>query len=118
MTTSGTTAIVTALLAVNVGPGDEVIVPAVSWSTTYFPVTQTGLKLRFVDVEASTLNIDPDLACAAITPRTRAILAVNLLGNPARLDRLRAICDRHDLLLIEDNCESMGASLDGRAAGA
>ncbi|MGR3558167.1 MULTISPECIES: DegT/DnrJ/EryC1/StrS family aminotransferase [unclassified Paracoccus (in: a-proteobacteria)] len=98
--------------------GDEVIVPAVSWSTSYFPVTQTGLKLRFVDVEASTLNIDPDLACAAITPRTRAILAVNLLGNPARLDRLRAICDRHDLLLIEDNCESMGASLDGRAAGA
>ena len=97
--------------------GDEVIVPAVSWSTTYFPVTQTGLRLRFVDVDPTTLNIDPDLAEAAVTPRTRAILAVNLLGNPARLDRLRAICDRHDLLLIEDNCESMGASLDGRAAG-
>lgn len=97
--------------------GDEVIVPAVSWSTTYFPVTQTGLRLRFVDVDPATLNIDPDLVQAAITPRTRAILAVNLLGNPAALTRLRAIADAAGLVLIEDNCESMGARLDGRMAG-
>lgn len=97
--------------------GDEVIVPAVSWSTTYFPITQTGLRLRFVDVAAGTLNIDPDLAEAAITSRTRAIVAVNLLGNPAALNRLRAICAAHQLILIEDNCESMGATLDGRTAG-
>ncbi|WP_112874522.1 DegT/DnrJ/EryC1/StrS family aminotransferase [Paracoccus endophyticus] len=97
--------------------GDEVIVPAVSWSTTYFPVTQTGLRLRFVDIDADTLNIDPALVEAAITPRTRAVLAVNLLGNPAALTRLRAICDRHGLILAEDSCESMGAMLDGRQAG-
>ena len=98
-------------------PGDEVIVPAVSWSTTYFPVTQTGLRLRFVDIEAATLNIDPDLVEAAITPRSRAILAVNLLGNPAALDRLRQIADGAGLILIEDNCESLGARLQGRMAG-
>ena len=97
--------------------GDEVIVPAVSWSTTYFPVTQTGLRLRFVDIEAATLNIDPDLVEAAITPRSRAILAVNLLGNPAALDRLRQIADGAGLILIEDNCESLGARLQGRMAG-
>lgn len=98
-------------------PGDEVIVPAVSWSTTFFPVSQIGLRLRFVDVDPATLNIDPDLAAAAITPRTRAILAVNLLGNPAQLTRLRAICDDAGILLIEDSCEAMGARLAGRAAG-
>ncbi|MDO5631719.1 MAG: DegT/DnrJ/EryC1/StrS family aminotransferase [Paracoccus sp. (in: a-proteobacteria)] len=97
--------------------GDEVIVPAVSWSTTYFPVSQMGLRLRFVDVQPDTLNIDADQVAAAITPRTRAVLAVNLLGNPAALTRLRAICDDAGLVLIEDNCESMGARLDGRAAG-
>lgn len=97
--------------------GDEVIVPAVSWSTTYFPVSQTGLKLRFVDIRAESLNIDPDLVEAAITPRTRAILAVNLLGNPAELERLGKIADRRGLTLIEDNCESMGAELSGRQAG-
>ncbi|MDO5611739.1 MAG: DegT/DnrJ/EryC1/StrS family aminotransferase [Paracoccus sp. (in: a-proteobacteria)] len=99
-------------------PGDEVIVPAVSWSTTYFPVSQMGLRLRFVDVRPDTLNIDPDQVAAAITPRTRAVLAVNLLGNPAELTRLRDICDAAGILLIEDNCESMGARMDGRAAGA
>ncbi|MDO5622180.1 MAG: DegT/DnrJ/EryC1/StrS family aminotransferase [Paracoccus sp. (in: a-proteobacteria)] len=97
--------------------GDEVIVPAVSWSTTYFPVSQMGLRLRFVDIDPATLNIDPALAEAAITPRTRAILAVNLLGNPAELIRLREICDRHGILLLEDNCESMGATLAGRQTG-
>ena len=97
--------------------GDEVIVPAVSWSTTFFPVAQLGLRLRFVDIDPATLNIDPALAAAAITDRTRAILAVNLLGNPAALDRLRGLCDRAGIALIEDNCESMGARLAGRPAG-
>ncbi|MDO5706662.1 MAG: DegT/DnrJ/EryC1/StrS family aminotransferase [Paracoccus sp. (in: a-proteobacteria)] len=97
--------------------GDEVIVPAVSWSTTYFPVSQMGLRLRFVDVLGDTLNIDADQVAAAITPRTRAVLAVNLLGNPADLTRLQATCDDAGIPLIEDNCESMGARLDGREAG-
>ena len=97
--------------------GDEVIVPAVSWSTTYFPVSQAGLKLRFVDIDPATLNIDLDKLEAAITPRTRAVFAVNLLGNPVDAVRLREICDRNGIVLTEDNCESMGATLGGRQAG-
>lgn len=98
-------------------PGDEVIVPAVSWSTTYFPVQQYGMSLRFVDVDPHTLNLDLDRLESAITPRSRAVFAVNLLGNPVDFERLRALCDRRHMLLIEDNCESMGARLNGRFAG-
>lgn len=98
--------------------GDEVIVPAVSWSTTYYPVHQLGMDLRFVDIDPNTLNIDVERVTAAITPRTKAILAVNLLGNPCELAKLKAICDAHGLILLEDNCESMGATLEGRQAGA
>jgi CDP-6-deoxy-D-xylo-4-hexulose-3-dehydrase len=97
--------------------GDEVIVPAVSWGTTYYPVTQLGLKLRFVDIDAETLNIDPALVEKAITPKTRAILAVNLLGNPCDFRVLKKICKRHKLLLIEDNCESMGALFGKKSTG-
>ena len=98
-------------------PGDEVIVPAVSWSTTYFPVTQYGLKLVFVDIDMETLNIDPEKVRAAITPSTKAILAVNLLGNSCDWHSLKKIAAEHDLLLLEDNCESLGATYEGRALG-
>ena len=97
--------------------GDEVIVPTVSWSTTYYPVNQVGLTLKFVDINLQTLNIDVDLVKQAIGPKTKAILAVNLLGNPAELNRLRKLCEEHELVLIEDNCESLGAELDGEKAG-
>ena len=97
--------------------GDQVIVPAVSWGTTFFPVHQYGLELRFVDVDSDSFNIDPDNVEAAITPRTRAVFATNLLGVPCDFDRLRAICDTHDLVLIEDSCEALGARLGGRAVG-
>ncbi|MBG0717944.1 DegT/DnrJ/EryC1/StrS family aminotransferase [Microbacterium sp. 2C] len=102
---------------VDLNPGDEVIVPAVSWATTYYPVHQLGLRLRFVDVDRDTLNIDTALVAEAITERTKAILAVNLLGNPADLPALRALAEAHGLVLIEDNCESLGATLDGRHTG-
>lgn len=98
-------------------PGDQVIVPAVSWSTTYFPLHQLGLEMRFLDIDRRTLNLDPDLLEAAITPRTRAVFAVSLLGNPCDFGRLQEICRRRGLLLIEDNCESMGATFQGRQAG-
>jgi CDP-6-deoxy-D-xylo-4-hexulose-3-dehydrase len=98
-------------------PGDEVIVPAVSWSTTYSPLHQYGLRMRFVDVDPATLNADPGAVEAAVGERTRAIFAVNLLGNPNNFDRLRTIARRHRLVLIEDNCESMGARFGGRYAG-
>lgn len=98
-------------------PGDEVIVPAVSWSTTYYPLHQYGLKLKFVDIDLKTLNIDVEQVSGAIGPRTRAILAVNLLGNPCDFHALQTICDERKLLLLEDNCESMGATLGGRQCG-
>lgn len=97
--------------------GDEIIVPAVSWSTTYSPLQQYGLKLRFVDINESTLNIDCDLVEQAITNKTKAVLAVNLLGNPCNHKRLLQICKKHGIFLIEDNCESLGASIDNKFAG-
>lgn len=97
--------------------GDEVIVPAISWATTFHPLQQYGLKLRFVDVELETLNMDVSRLEAALTPRTRMLVAVSILGNPAALDVMRAFCDRHGLILFEDNCESMGASLNGKLCG-
>ena len=97
--------------------GDEVIVPAISWATTYHPLQQYGLKLKFVDVELDTLNVDPRQLAEAIGPRTRMIMAVSILGNPAALDVMRRLCDRHGLYLFEDNCESMDAELANRKAG-
>jgi CDP-4-dehydro-6-deoxyglucose reductase, E1 len=97
--------------------GDEVIVPAISWATTYHPLQQYGLKLKFVDVELDTLNMDVSQLEAALTPRTRMVVAVNILGNPAALDKIRAFCNVHDLVFFEDNCESLGASLNGRLCG-
>ncbi len=97
--------------------GDEVVVPTVSWSTTYYPVNQVGLVLKFVDINLRSLNIDLSLVKAAIGPKTKAILAVNLLGNPAELQALREIALLHNLILLEDNCESLGAEIDGEKAG-
>jgi CDP-6-deoxy-D-xylo-4-hexulose-3-dehydrase len=97
--------------------GDEVIVPAISWATTFHPLQQYGLKLRFVDVELDTLNIDVSQLETALTSRTRMVVAVSILGNPAALDEIRAFCDANGLILFEDNCESMGASINGRPTG-
>jgi len=97
--------------------GDEVIVPAISWSTTYHPLHQYGLKLRFVDVDRDTINMDVSQLEAALTPKTRAIVAVSILGNPAELDVMRRFADAHDLYFIEDNCESLDAELAGRKTG-
>ncbi|MES2142195.1 MAG: DegT/DnrJ/EryC1/StrS family aminotransferase [Pseudomonadota bacterium] len=98
-------------------PGDEVIVPAISWATTYYPLHQYGLKLKFIDVDLHTLNMDADLLEAALTPKTKMVIAVNILGNPCELTRIKAFCEKHHLILFEDNCESMGAQLDGQYCG-
>lgn len=97
--------------------GDEVIVPAVSWSTTYFPLQQFGLKVKFVDIDRDTLNIDLDQLRAAVTQNTKAILLVNLLGNPNDFDAIHEIVSDSDILLLEDNCESLGANFNGKQAG-
>lgn len=97
--------------------GDEVIVPAVSWSTTYFPLQQYGLKLKFVDIDLDTLNYDLDALEAAITPKTKMIMVVNLLGNPNDFDAIEKMIHDKDIFLLEDNCESMGAIYKGRQTG-
>lgn len=97
--------------------GDEVIVPAVSWSTTYYPLYQYGLKLKFVDVDLQTLNFDLDQLEKAVSVKTKMILAVNLLGNPNDFDRIKNIIGNKDIILMEDNCESMGAEYKGKQTG-
>ncbi|MDE6874898.1 MAG: DegT/DnrJ/EryC1/StrS family aminotransferase [Lachnospiraceae bacterium] len=97
--------------------GDEVIVPAVSWSTTYFPLYQMGLKLRFVDIDKDTLNIDADKFAEAVTGQTRLVCLVNLLGNPNEFEKIAKVCDKKNILIMEDNCESLGAEYHGKKAG-
>ncbi|MBL6933619.1 MAG: DegT/DnrJ/EryC1/StrS family aminotransferase [Rhodospirillales bacterium] len=97
--------------------GDEVIVPAISWATTYHPLQQYGLKMRIVDVALDTLNVDVEQLEAALTPKTKMIVAVSILGNPAALDTMRSFADKHGLYFMEDNCESLDAELNGKKAG-
>ena len=123
MTSSGSTAnllMIAALFFKKDNPlqrGDEIIVPSVSWSTTYFPLQQYGLKVKFVDIDLQTLNIDLDKLEDAITDKTRAILAVNLLGNPNDFIKIKAMIADKDIILLEDNCESMGATFANQQAG-
>jgi len=97
--------------------GDEVLVPAVSWSTTYSPLHQYGLTLKFIDVNIDTLNIDISEMERAISPNTKAVFAVNILGNPNDYDRISLLCEKYGLLLIEDNCEALGAIYNGKHTG-
>ena len=97
--------------------GDEIIVPAISWSTTYYPLQQYGFRLKFVDVDKYSLNIDISMLESALSEKTKMVVAVSILGNPCQLDVLRRFCDSKGLYLFEDNCESMGASLDGKWTG-
>ncbi len=97
--------------------GDEVIVPAVSWSTTYFPLQQYGLKVKFVDINKYTLNYDLEQLSKAITDKTKAVILVNLLGNPNDFDAIKDIIDGKELILLEDNCESMGAKFSDKSTG-
>lgn len=97
--------------------GDEILVPAVSWSTTYFPLEQMGLKMRLVDIDPETLNMDLSKIDDAVTEQTKAVFAVNLLGNPNDFNRMLAFCHEHGFLLMEDNCESMGAEFEKKKAG-
>jgi CDP-6-deoxy-D-xylo-4-hexulose-3-dehydrase len=101
----------------NLKPGDEAIVPAVSWPTTYYPLYQYGLKLKFVDIDLNTLNYDLAKLQEAISDNTRMIVAVNLLGNPNDFIEIQKIIHDKNIILFEDNCESLGAELNGKQAG-
>lgn len=99
--------------------GNKIIVPAVGWSTSYFPFIQYGIDLVFVDVDKQTWNIDVEQVrkAAEYDPDITAVLAINLLGNPCDFTSLRGVCDDLALLLFEDNCESLGASYSGDYCG-
>ena len=97
--------------------GDEIIVPAVSWSTTFFPLQQYGLKLKFVDIDLNTLNYNLDDLESAVSSKTKAIMVVNLLGNSNDFNKINSIIENKDIVVIEDNCESMGAKFDNKFCG-
>lgn len=98
-------------------PGDEVIVPSLSWSTTIWPLIQNNLVPVFVDIDLQTLNIDPVEIEKAITKKTKAIMIVPVYGNACEMDQILKICRKYKLQLIEDTCESLGAKYKDRYLG-
>lgn len=116
-TANGTVAIHLLAATLNLGPGDEVIMPSLTYVATANAIRYTGATPVFVDSEYETWNIDPTTVVAAITPRTKAIMAVHLYGHPAQMDELRAIADAHGLWLFEDAAEAHGALYKGRRVG-
>lgn len=111
---NGTDALQIALMALGVGPGDEVITPGFSYIATAEAALVLGAKVVYVDIDAVSFNLDPALLEAAITPRTRAIIPVSLYGQPADFDLINAIADRHGLPVIEDAAQSFGGLYKGR----
>lgn len=114
---NGTAALHLALLALGVGPGDEIIVPTLTFVATANAVVYCGARPVFVDSEPATWNIDPGLVERAITPRTKAIVAVHLYGHPAEMDSLHEVAQRRGLFLVEDAAEAHGATYNGSRVG-
>lgn len=114
---SGTAALHTAYAAAGLGPGDEIITPPLTFVATQATAALLGATVVFADVRPDTGCLDVAAAAAAITPRTRAITAVDYAGHPADMDALRALCDEHGLLLIEDAAHSIGTVYRGRPVG-
>lgn len=114
---SGTSGLHLALLSLGIGPGDEVITTPFSFIASSNCILYVGATPVFVDICPKTLNMDPDRVERAITPRTKAILAVETFGNPAHMDAYEQIAKRHEIPLIEDCCEALGSRLNGRPAG-
>ncbi|MFQ5506595.1 MAG: DegT/DnrJ/EryC1/StrS family aminotransferase, partial [Planctomycetota bacterium] len=98
-------------------PGDEVLVPAVGWSTTVYPIAQVGCVPVLVDVDLRTLNVNAEILEAAISERTRAIVVVHALGNPCPMDEIMDLAEKHGLFVLEDCCEAHGAEMNGRRVG-
>ena len=124
MVNSGSSANLLALSALSspnfnnrIKPGDEVICPAVTWPTSVYPILNVGAKPVLVDVDLNTLNVSPETIEGAITPRTKAIMAVHLMGNPCQTDRIKQIADKREINLIEDCCEAHGAKIGNESVG-
>ena len=114
---SGTAALHCAYAAIDLQNGDEVITPPITFIATQATAAFFGAKIVFADVQPDTANIDPQAVEAAITPRTKAIVAVDYAGHPADLNELRAIADKHGIYLIEDAAHSIGSIYRGRSVG-
>ena len=113
---SGTSALLTALCGLGIGPGDEVIVPGYTFIASLSSIIYSRAIPVLAEIDR-TFNLDPEDVKAKITPRTKAIMAVHMMGNPARLDELKEIADKHGLLLIEDCAQAFGATYRGRPVG-
>ena len=114
---SGTAALHVALLAHNIGPGDEVITSPFTFIASSNSVLFTGAKPVFADIDPVTFNLDPDLVAAKITPRTRAIMPIHLYGQPCNMEAFMNLAQKHKLTLIEDACQAHGAEFQGRKVG-
>jgi perosamine synthetase len=114
---NGTTALHLAILAAGIKKGDEVIVPSFSWIATANAVKYVGANPIFVDVEEETLDLDPEEVNKAISKKTKAVIPVHLYGQPARMNEIKAICDKNNLVLIEDAAEAHGALYEGKKVG-
>src|SRR5262249_28003679 len=114
---SGTAGLHLLTVTAGIGPGDEVITSPYSFVASANCAMYEGATPVFADIDPDTLNLDPAAVEAAVTPRTRAVVAVDIFGYPCELDELRAICDRHGLAFVEDACEALGARYKGRMLG-
>ena len=114
---SGSDALVLALKALDIGPGDEVITTPFTFFATAGSIQRVGAKPVFIDILPDTFNMDPDLIEAAITKNTRAIMPIHLFGQPCEMDRIMAIAKKHNLFVIEDNAQGIGARFKGQVAG-
>src|SRR3954466_3870024 len=117
MCNSGSSALYLAVEVLGLDPGDEIVTSAVTFSTDIAPMIRAGLVPAFVDVTPTTFQIDVDAIEAMIGPKTKAILAPNLIGNAPDWDRIREIADRHGLLVVEDSCDALGLTLRGTPTG-
>jgi dTDP-4-amino-4,6-dideoxygalactose transaminase len=114
---NGLDALTLALRAMGVGPGDEVLVPAQTFVASWLAVSQVGARPVPVDIDAATATLDPALLEAAITPRSRVVMAVHLYGQPAAMDAILAVARRHGLRVLEDAAQAHGAMFEGRPVG-
>jgi perosamine synthetase len=114
---SGTSGLFLSMLALGIAPGDEVITTPFTFIASATSIMMAGAKPVFVDIEPKNLNINPDSIEAQITDRTKAILPVEVFGNPAGFDRISEIAQKHNLPVIEDSCEALGSELNGKKAG-
>ncbi|MGS2764867.1 DegT/DnrJ/EryC1/StrS family aminotransferase [Sinomicrobium sp. M5D2P9] len=116
LVSSGTAALTVALASAGVGAGDEVIMPVFTFVASFESLMAVGAVPVLVDID-ETLTLDPAAVEKAITPRTRVVMPVHMCGSPAQLRELKAICDKHDLLLLEDACQAIGGTYDGKPLG-